>query len=129
MIILISCPYFVCAVTDEHMQKPADNFKTFDDFVHYGLVDYLDVNEENDSNIAVYESNINAETICLEIEPFTLRGGCAGLIPFPHHNRSPPKHVPMLHVRGVQGGVGLGHGEMERDCLISYGSRFETFSI
>ena len=111
------------------MQKPADNFKTFDDFVHYGLVDYLDVNEENDSNIAVYESNINAETICLEIEPFTLRGGCAGLIPFPHHNQSPPKHVPMLHVRGVQGGVGLGHGEMERDCLISYGSRFETFSI
>jgi DNA-directed RNA polymerase beta subunit len=85
------------AVTDEHMQKHADNFKAFDDFVHYGLVEYLDVNEENDRNIAVDESSINAETIRLEIGR-------------DHHD-------------------GLRHGEMERDCLISYGSRFETFSI
>lgn len=25
----------------------------------------------------------------LEIEPFTLLGACAGLIPYPHHNQSP----------------------------------------
>lgn len=25
----------------------------------------------------------------LEIEPFTLLGVCAGLIPYPHHNQSP----------------------------------------
>jgi DNA-directed RNA polymerase III subunit RPC2 len=31
------------------MQKLADNFINFDDFVHAGLVEYLDVNEENDS--------------------------------------------------------------------------------
>jgi DNA-directed RNA polymerase beta subunit len=30
-----------------------------------------------------------AETTHLEIEPFTLLGACAGLVPFPHHNQSP----------------------------------------
>ena len=44
------------------MQKLADNYINFDDFVHDGLVEYLDVNEENDSYIAVYESDINEET-------------------------------------------------------------------
>ena len=71
------------------MQKLADNYINFDDFVHAGLVEYLDVNEENDSYIAVYESDINEETTHLEIEPFTLLGVCAGLIPYPHHNQSP----------------------------------------
>ena len=29
------------------------------------------------------------KTTHLEIEPFTLLGACAGLIPYPHHNQSP----------------------------------------
>lgn len=61
----------------------------FDDFLSRGLVEYLDVNEENDSNIAVYEKDINNFTTHLEIEPFTILGAVAGLIPYPHHNQSP----------------------------------------
>jgi len=30
-----------------------------------------------------------SETTHLEIEPFTILGVCAGLIPYPHHNQSP----------------------------------------
>ena len=48
------------------------------DFLARGLVEYLDVNEENDSNIAMYESDINATTTHLEIEPFTILGAVAG---------------------------------------------------
>ena len=33
--------------------------RTFTDFLRQGLVEYLDVNEEGDSNIAVYEKDIN----------------------------------------------------------------------
>ena len=62
---------------------------TFNDFLTQGLVEYLDVNEENNSYIALYESEITAETTHLEIEPFTLLGVCAGIIPYPHHNQSP----------------------------------------
>ena len=61
----------------------------FDDFLSQGLVEYLDVNEENDSNIAMYEADINHTTTHLEIEPFTILGAVAGLIPYPHHNQSP----------------------------------------
>ena len=61
----------------------------FDDFLLRGLVEYLDVNEEDDSNIAMYEANINQTTTHLEIEPFTILGAVAGLIPYPHHNQSP----------------------------------------
>jgi DNA-directed RNA polymerase III subunit RPC2 len=49
----------------------------------------LDVNEENDSYIALYEPDIVPTTTHLEIEPFTLLGAVAGLIPYPHHNQSP----------------------------------------
>lgn len=62
----------------------------FNDFLRKGLVEYIDVNEENDSLIALYEADIDAATTThLEIEPFTLLGVCAGLIPYPHHNQSP----------------------------------------
>ena len=61
----------------------------FDDFLRKGLVEYLDVNEENDSYIALYEPDIVPTTTHLEIEPFTLLGVVAGLIPYPHHNQSP----------------------------------------
>ena len=39
-----------------------------------GFLEYLDVNEENDSNIALYEADIGPSTTHLEIEPFTLLG-------------------------------------------------------
>ena len=54
-----------------------------------GLVEYLDVNEENDSLIAVREEDIINTTTHLEIEPLTILGVCAGLIAYPHHNQSP----------------------------------------
>ncbi|ROT42452.1 DNA-directed RNA polymerase III subunit RPC2 [Sodiomyces alkalinus F11] len=62
---------------------------TFDDFLRNGVVEYLDVNEENDTLIALYEKDVNRSTTHLEIEPFTILGAVAGLIPFPHHNQSP----------------------------------------
>jgi DNA-directed RNA polymerase III subunit RPC2 len=61
----------------------------FDDFLAQGLVEYLDVNEENDSYISIYEKDINEAHTHLEIEPFTVLGAVAGLIPYPHHNQSP----------------------------------------
>jgi len=47
------------------------------------------VNEENDMLIALYEEECNEMTTHLEIEPFTILGVVAGLIPYPHHNQSP----------------------------------------
>ena len=66
-----------------------EHFRTFDDLLKSGAIEYLDVNEESFAQIAVYEKDIKKDTTHLEIEPFTLLGVCAGLIPYPHHNQSP----------------------------------------
>ncbi|KAL1997344.1 hypothetical protein VTN49DRAFT_3946 [Thermomyces lanuginosus] len=76
-------------VERHHLEKLRDGSMQFDDFLAQGLVEYLDVNEENDSNIAMYEKDVTDTTTHLEIEPFTILGAVAGLIPYPHHNQSP----------------------------------------
>ncbi|CEP64097.1 DNA-directed RNA polymerase III core subunit RET1 LALA0_S10e02190g [Lachancea lanzarotensis] len=76
-------------VQAEHLAKLLDGKLQFDDFLRLGLVEYLDVNEENDSFIALYEKDIEPRITHLEIEPFTVLGAVAGLIPYPHHNQSP----------------------------------------
>lgn len=77
-------------VKERHLKRLLDKQMVFQDFLNKGLVEYLDVNEENDSLIAMYEHEIEpGRSTHLEIEPFTLLGVCAGLIPYPHHNQSP----------------------------------------
>lgn len=73
-----------------HIDELNEGVRKFDDFLSDGLIEYLDVNEENDSFIATRETDIVPEkTTHLEVEPFTLLGVCAGLVPYPHHNQSP----------------------------------------
>jgi len=62
---------------------------SFEDLLHRGLVEYVDVNEVNDSHTALYEDQIESSTTHLEIEPFITLGVVAGLIPYPYHNQSP----------------------------------------
>ena len=79
----------VSQVKNKHIRMLSNGDLEFEAFLKLGLIEYLDVNEENDSNIALYESDINPTTTHLEIEPFTILGVCAGLVPYPHHNQSP----------------------------------------
>ncbi|KAJ9598562.1 hypothetical protein L9F63_010753, partial [Diploptera punctata] len=77
-------------VKQHHIDELIQGVRNFQDFLNDGLIEYLDVNEENDSHIALNEGTIDPRmTTHLEIEPFTLLGVCAGLIPYPHHNQSP----------------------------------------
>lgn len=91
----------------------------FDDFLRDGLIEYLDVNEENNAlvhhdsfaflcfiiqimvvytnifkQIALYEhmdqDDVERSSIThIEIEPLSILGVVSGLIPYPHHNQSP----------------------------------------
>ncbi|KAH6640831.1 hypothetical protein F5144DRAFT_618513 [Chaetomium tenue] len=73
----------------EHLRLLQMGKATFDDFLKGSVIEYLDVNEENDALIAIREDDVNQSTTHMEIEPFTILGAVAGLIPFPHHNQSP----------------------------------------
>ena len=78
-----------CKLKDFHIQQLASRVKNFDDFVREGIIEYLDVNEQNNANIVSTPKEIKQKTTHLEIDPFTILGAVAGLIPYPHHNQSP----------------------------------------
>lgn len=79
----------VSRIKEHHMKELRDGVRSFQSFLKDGLIEYLDVNEENNALIALYEEIAKEGTTHIEIEPFTILGVCAGLIPYPHHNQSP----------------------------------------
>lgn len=76
-------------LTNDHLTRLKRGFIDFQDLINMGLIEYLDVNEASISHFALTPQDITEKSTHLEIEPFTLLGVCAGLIPFPHNNQSP----------------------------------------
>jgi len=62
---------------------------SFKDFLSNGVVEWVDVNEENNLLIAMKPSDINLETTHMEVEGFSLLGIVSGLVAYPNHNQSP----------------------------------------
>src|SRR5262249_16305127 len=91
---------------------------TFEDCLRLGIVEYVDVNEENDVQIAIdTEDILPGHTTHTEIAPFTILGAVAGLIPFPHHNQS-PRNTYQSAMRNQAIGT-IGFNQLERfDSLL-----------
>merc|ERR1719221_82404 len=71
------------------LKRREDGGMNFADFLKQGIVEWVDVNEENNLFIALQPKDVLPETTHLEIEPITLLGVVSGLIPYPNHNQSP----------------------------------------
>ena len=77
------------ALTDDHMEAIANGELKWDELFAKGILEYLDAEEEENSYIAMNLSQLNEDHTHLEIDPSTMLGICAGIIPFSDHNSSP----------------------------------------
>ncbi|MEX2721544.1 MAG: DNA-directed RNA polymerase subunit B, partial [Candidatus Wukongarchaeota archaeon] len=73
----------------EHIDKLKNNEWQWSDLIVHGIIEYLDAEEEENSLIAMYPSELTEEYTHLEIEPSTILGITGSLIPYPAHNQSP----------------------------------------
>ncbi|MBD3159723.1 MAG: DNA-directed RNA polymerase subunit B [Candidatus Lokiarchaeota archaeon] len=76
-------------LTKEHLRMVMDGEWQFQDLMRNGLVEFLDAEEEENALIAMYPDDIGPDTTHLEIEPSTILGISAALIPFAERNQSP----------------------------------------
>eukprot|EP01069_Polyplicarium_translucidae_P004028 Polyplicarium_translucidae@DN2474_c0_g1_i4.p1 len=76
-------------IKERHMRMLREGEMNFFDFLKSGVLEWIDVNEENNLLIALRDWEVTEQTTHLEIDPLSIMGVVAGLIPYPHHNQSP----------------------------------------
>ena len=82
-------------ITKQNIRDLTDQKMKFDDLVDNGVIEFLDVEEEESSMIAMKITDlVNNRHYCTtythcEIHPAMILGVAASIIPFPDHNQSP----------------------------------------
>jgi len=77
-------------LTQDHIAKlGTDEKHSLEHYLAEGIIEYVDVNEENNCLVGLQESDITYAHTHMEIDPLTILGVVAGLVPYPHHNQSP----------------------------------------
>lgn len=75
-------------LTDSHMKRLGKGL-SLEDMLAEGIIEYVDVNEENNCLISLNEASTTLDHTHMEIDPLTILGVVVGLVPYPHHNQSP----------------------------------------
>ena len=76
-------------LTSEHIEKVRRGEWSWDHLVKYGIIEFLDADEEEDAYIALRSEDVTSEHTHLEFPPSVILGVCATVIPYAEHNQSP----------------------------------------
>jgi DNA-directed RNA polymerase subunit B len=72
----------------EHLIQLEQGEMEWEDLVKKGIIEYLDAAEEENSLVALYETEVTPEHTHLEIDPIDLFGVVTSLVPYGNHDQS-----------------------------------------
>ncbi len=74
-------------LTKQHLKDLKEGKITWEDLVNRGIIEYIDTEEEENCYIALRPEDVTKEHTHLEIDPISMLGISASLIPYPEYNR------------------------------------------
>ena len=74
-------------LTKQHVEKMLKEEIMWSYLAQHGIVEYLDAEEEENTLIAIDEDHLTKDHTHMEINPITILGMSASLIPYPEYNR------------------------------------------
>ncbi len=74
-------------LTDQHIEKLKKGEIEWNYVIQHGIVEYLDAEEEENTYIAIDNDHVTKDHTHVELNPITILGTAASLIPYPEYNR------------------------------------------
>ncbi len=90
-------------LTKEIMDKLEKKEIDWPNLIRNGIVEFLDAEEEENTQVAMNEIDINEKTTHLEIDPVSIFGFTANTAPFPEMNSAPRHLMFASYIKQAQG--------------------------